>query len=73
MHRFVHSDEKNIKCPHCPFSTKTKWNLRIHERIHTGAQPYECRVCQQKFTTASNIAKHMRNIHENQKTNKVSY
>lgn len=36
-----------------------------------GIKPYECRLCSLKFTTASNMAKHIRNIHEKEKPHKV--
>lgn len=72
-HRVVHNEAKDFKCSQCPFSTNTKPNLRIHERTHSGIQPYTCKFCDMKFRTASNVVKHMRNIHEKQKSNKVPY
>lgn len=72
-HTVVHSMERNHKCLLCPFVTNTQANLRVHERSHTGIKPYDCRFCGMKFTTASNMAKHIRNIHEKEKQHKVCY
>lgn len=71
-HRVVHTEAKDFKCPNCEFSTNTKANLNLHERTHSGVLPYTCKFCPMKFRTASNVVKHTRNIHEKQKTNKVS-
>lgn len=70
-HRAVHTETKDFKCSNCEFSTNSKQNLIIHERTHSGVQLYTCKICSMKFSTASNCAKHMRNIHEKQKTFKV--
>lgn len=70
-HHIVHTQTKDFSCSICSFSTNTKANLNVHTRRHTGVQPYECKHCSMKFRTASSAAKHMRNIHEKQKSNKV--
>lgn len=62
---------KEYRCLLCSYITLSKGNLRIHERSHSGVQPYECKVCAMKFSTHSNMAKHVRNIHEKQKSHKV--
>lgn len=41
------------------------------QKLCPGIKPYECRLCSLKFTTASNMAKHIRNIHEKEKPHKV--
>lgn len=95
-HKAVHAQTKDFKCSQCSFTTSTKANLRVHDRTHSGVQPYKWYLmtylhfattmlyyfmliyspnsdhCPMRFSTASNMVKHMRNIHEKLKTNKVT-
>ncbi|ODM96801.1 putative zinc finger protein [Orchesella cincta] len=49
------------KCLHCLKEFKSRDQLRVHVRIHTGVKPYECEICQRTFTDLGNKLKHVRN------------
>lgn len=72
-HYAVHATKKDFACTHCSFRTTSKSNLNIHSRIHSNVRPYKCRHCDFRFNTNSNMLKHIRNVHEQQKTHKVSF
>ena len=41
-------------------------NLEKHMRIHTNEKPYECDVCEKRFSESGSLKAHMR-IHTNEK------
>ena len=48
--RHVHSNRRPHECPYCGMMCKTNVDLKLHVRIHTGAKPYSCRHCSDRFT-----------------------
>ena len=48
--RQVHSNVKPHYCPYCGKLFKTNSDLKSHVRTHTGAKPYSCRHCSERFT-----------------------
>ena len=50
-------------CPYCGKLCKIKGNLRHHVRIHTGAKPYSCRHCSQRFTHYGQLKTHLLKSH----------
>ena len=48
------------KCSQCPASFGTSFNLKRHQRIHTGTRPYKCGQCQAAFITKAQLTTHQR-------------
>ena len=43
------STEKKFTCKVCEKNYKTKQNLKVYQRIHTGEKPFKCDVCEKNF------------------------
>jgi hypothetical protein len=54
---------KKHHCDTCPMQFERPSNLKVHQRIHTGARPFICPECEKDFTTASNMTRHRKRIH----------
>jgi len=54
---------KKHHCDTCPMQFERPSNLKVHQRIHTGARPFICPDCKRDFTTASNMTRHRKRIH----------
>lgn len=48
----------NFQCPHCTYASPDTFKLKRHLRIHTGEKPYECDVCQARFTQSNSLKAH---------------
>eukprot|EP00177_Eucheuma_denticulatum_P002592 GFKZ01004654.1.p1 GENE.GFKZ01004654.1~~GFKZ01004654.1.p1 ORF type:complete len:365 (-),score=22.26 GFKZ01004654.1:388-1395(-) len=56
--------QRNFICPYddCKRAFSKKWNLQAHERLHTGALPFECRLgCGQFYMWMSSRKGHEQN------------
>ncbi|XP_077322506.1 uncharacterized protein LOC143956211 isoform X1 [Lithobates pipiens] len=47
-------------CSECGKSLKTKCELRVHQRIHTGEEIFSCSECEKLFTAESQLKKHQK-------------
>ncbi|XP_039590931.1 zinc finger and BTB domain-containing protein 41 [Polypterus senegalus] len=55
----VHSANKKIlKCPKCDKTFDRAGKYESHTWVHTGEKPFKCEICQQCYSTKSNLAVH---------------
>ena len=58
--------KKNSVCKVCGVVLSPKTNVNVHMRTHSGARPYQCVLCLNKFRQKAHLMKHFRCSH-NQK------
>lgn len=69
-HLTTHSREKKFKCdfPGCGKVFGVKTALSTHKRTHTNEKPFACRWCGDSYSDSSNLSKHRKTVHEDDKT-----
>ena len=62
LHKTLHTDQALV-CTIDKMKFATKQALLAHEVVHTGEKPYQCAVCDTKFTQPANLRTHARKKH----------
>ncbi|XP_070377148.1 uncharacterized protein [Dermacentor albipictus] len=48
------------QCRFCPYATRHRGSLVLHERVHTGERPFRCHLCSRGFAHRSHVVRHLR-------------
>ena len=46
-------------CQQCNYATERKSNLLQHSATHSGERPFECGICDEKFSQKGSLTKHL--------------
>ena len=60
----AHSDVRDFRCPHCSKGFTTQQRLDQHLRIHSGAKPFKCKMCEYRAVRRDNVHLHVRKVHK---------
>lgn len=71
--KHLRSHGKNrFQCLVCSKWFEMRYLLNAHQKTHSGAKNHECSLCQKRFTTKTNLNRHIRVFHQQQKFYKCS-
>ena len=48
----------DLTCRICLKTFSNRWNLKLHNSVHSGEKPYSCEICGKKFARKSNMKVH---------------
>lgn len=62
-YQHLQHDAKDFKCPHCPYHTIRKDNLRKHLIAHSDVKQFQCVICKAEFNWKSSLQLHIKAQH----------
>merc|ERR1711997_1445837 len=63
----VHSSQRDFPCTECGKAFTNKNRLANHLRIHTGAKPFKCKICDYRSNRRDNVLLHCKKVHKVEK------
>ena len=69
----LHGSERGHNCSICRFVAKTPNMLKYHEQKHKASVIFQCEICHQICTCKSQLLRHIRYKHTNEKPYKCKY
>ncbi|XP_039754490.1 zinc finger protein 681-like [Pararge aegeria] len=73
VHMSIHDNVFPFKCEECPYMGRTMDLLKMHKRSHLADKPFKCSQCPKSASSSSNLAKHVRHVHNRSRDFKCSY
>uniref|UniRef100_A0A182W185 Protein krueppel n=1 Tax=Anopheles minimus TaxID=112268 RepID=A0A182W185_9DIPT len=67
-HRLTHG-EKKFQCNTCSKMFLRRWDLLIHQKMHSTERPYGCNICEMRFKTVAHLRAHQL-VHTGERTKK---
>lgn len=71
QHTKTHGKHR-FQCLICNRWFAQRYLLNAHQKIHTGAKNYECSICRKRFTTQTNLDRHIRTVHRQERNHKCT-
>lgn len=65
-HKKSHGKER-YQCPTCSRFFQKRYHMKNHQKIHNGLKLHECQLCQKRYTNKTNLDRHIRVTHHNEK------
>lgn len=72
LRRHQHRVHKEQKCPDCDLTFNDIYQFRDHARTHAVSKKFLCPVCLGELPSQQHLARHMKNVHNEQKCTKCS-